>query len=141
MKRLVSAFVVIAGMGVASTARADSPGSEAARVALAEKADLPNLRPVLPSLLRDRDGSRPDDEDGQAPSREVQREAEKSAGSAAADAHAAAEARKAAREAARAEADHQSASEKVRTEQVKKDKQDGNNGKDKPPKPPKPPKA
>jgi hypothetical protein len=143
MMRLVSALVVIAGMGMASVARADSPASQAARVALAEKADLPSLRPVLPSLLRDRDVTRPDDDEGQAPSREARREAEKSAGAAAADAHAATEARKAAREAARAEADQRSASDKVRTEKVKKDKNGGNGGnggKEKPPKPPKPPK-
>lgn len=120
--KLISAFSVIAGMGLASTALADSPASQAARVALAEKADLPSLRPVLPSLLRDRDALEPDGDGRPAPSREAQREAEQSASSAAADAHAAVEARKAAREAAKAEADQQSASDKVRTEKVKKDK-------------------
>ncbi len=134
MVRPFSALLVVAGMGLASVARADSAATEAARVALTEKADLPTLRPVLPSLLKDRDVLEPEGDERQAPTRDAQREAEKSAGSAAADAHAAAEARKAAREAARAEADTQSAADKVRTEKVKKDK------KDHPPKPPKPPK-
>lgn len=132
MKRPVSALLVIAGMGVASVARAESPASEAARVALAEKADLPALRPVLPSLLRDRDAQEPDGDDRRAPTREAERDAVNSASSAAADAHAATEARKAAHEAAKAEADHQSAADKVHTDKVKKDK------KDHPPHPPHP---
>lgn len=125
--KLISTLVIIAGMGVASAAgAAESPASEAAHVALAEKADLPSLRPVLPRLLGDRDSTKQGDGDRQGPSREAQREGEKTAASAAADAHAAADARKAAREAARAEADQQSASEKVKTEKVKKEKKDKN---------------
>ncbi len=121
----ISPLLVIAGMGLASAAGAETPASEAARVALAEKADLPSLRPVLPSLLGDRDSTDRDDEDNrQGPSREAKGEAEKNASSAAVDAHAAADARKAAREAARAAADQQSASEKARADKVKNDKKD-----------------
>jgi hypothetical protein len=132
--KVIPALVAIAGMAPASAPRAESAADQAARVALAEKADLPSLRPVLPSLLRDSDALEPGGDGRLPPSREAWREAERSAGSAAADAHAALEARKAAREAARAEADRQSASEKVRTEKVKKDKKEK---KDKPDKPPK----
>jgi hypothetical protein len=117
----IAIMSVIAAMGLASVPRAaGSPASEAARVALAEKADLPNLRPVLPSLLNDRDVVEPG-EGRQGPSREAQREAGKTAGSAADQAHAAAEARAAAREAARAEADQSSAAEKARDKHVKQD--------------------
>src|SRR5512142_3356994 len=118
----ISTMVVIAGMGLASVPRAaGSPASEAAHVALAEKADLPNLRPVLPSLLNDRDVVEPDGGDRQGPSREAKSEAGKSAGSAAAAAHAAAAARAAARDAARAEADESSAAEKAHEKRVKQD--------------------
>jgi hypothetical protein len=128
----ISTLIAIVGMGLASaTPAAGSPASEAARVALTEKADLPSLRPVLPNLLGDRDDA--ERGDGlQGPSREAQREAEKNAGSAAAGAHAAAAARKEAREAARAAADQLSASEKANSDKVKKDKKDK---KDKPQKP------
>ncbi len=125
--KLISTLVIIAGMGLANAAgAAESPASEAARVALAEKADLPSLRPVLPSLLGDRDSTEQGDDVRQGSSREAQREGEKTAASAAADAHAAADARKAAREAARAEADQQSASEKTKTDKVKKDNKNKN---------------
>ncbi len=122
MKPISTVMMIVAGMGVASVPRAaGSPASEAAHVALAEKADLPALRPVLPSLLNDRDVVEPDGGDRQGPSREAEREAGNSASSAADAAHAANAARAAAREAARAEADENSAAEKVHENKVKSD--------------------
>ncbi len=122
MKSIPRMIVMIAGMGLASVPRAaGNPASEAAHVALAEKADLPTVRPVLPSLLNDRDVVEPDGGDRQGPSREAEREAGKTAGSAADAAHAANAARAAARDAARAESDQNSAAEKAHENKVKSD--------------------
>ena len=125
----ISTLLVLAGMGLASAAlAAGTPASEAAHQALAEKANLPHLRPVLPSLLTDRDALDPSGTDRQDAFGAARREVEKAANPAAAEAHAAAaaraEARAAARAAAAAAADEHAAAEKVRTDQVKKDKKD-----------------
>ncbi len=113
---LLSTLIAMAGMGLSSGARADLP-ADAAREALAEKADLPARPPVLPRLSIGRDDPEPAGAADADPDRAANREVQKAA-SRAATAQAAA----AARAAARAEADERSAAEKARDRKVKRDR-------------------
>jgi hypothetical protein len=125
--RPVQTMLLLAALLLSPTVRAEEPAGAggvqvAVRDALAEKANLPALRPSLPSLLADRDGpglgARTD---GQETAQEARGEAEKSAGREQSNAHAAAARKEAAAAAADAAADEHGASEQAQVHKAKKD--------------------
>lgn len=130
-----TALAIAAGICMLAPGRPlSAPAEEAARdavfEALASKADLPAVRPVLPSLIAEREAFRPYAADDRGKRAKASKEARGAARSEAAKANAAAARTEAARAAGAAKDDARSAAEKVREEKTRK--------KPKPPKPPRP---
>ncbi len=132
-----TALAIAAGICLLAPGRSlPAPAGESARdavfEALASKADLPAVRPVLPSLIAERDALRqPDDVIEGAKRAKASKEVRGAARSEAAKANASAARAEAARALGAAKDDARRAAEKVREEKTRK--------KPKPPKPPKPP--
>jgi hypothetical protein len=126
----IAAGICLLAPGRPLPAPAANTARDAVFEALAAKADLPAVRPVLPSLMAERDALRPDDVGDRAKRAKAAKEARGSARSEAAKANASAARSEAARAAGAAKDDARRAAEKAREEKTRK--------KPKPPKPPRP---
>ncbi|HYD41044.1 MAG TPA: hypothetical protein VEB43_09440 [Anaeromyxobacter sp.] len=126
----IAAGICLFAPGRPLPAPAGKDARDAVFDALASKADLPAVRPVLPSLIAERDALRPDDAGVRAKREKAAKEARRSVRSESAKANASAARSEAARAAGAAKDDARRAAEKVREEKTRK--------KPKPPKPPRP---
>jgi hypothetical protein len=109
--------LALPSIGRAGGPTADSSARTAIQEALSEKADLPLLRPSLPSFLAERNL----DPSSTRADGEARGEAEKSAGSEQSKAHGAAARGEAASAAAGADADEHGAADQARVKKAKKD--------------------
>ncbi len=127
MRLMTATLLFLASLALPPLGRAEAAESAGARAAVREaltaKADLPALRPSLPSLLLDREerGTSGSRADGGAKGQELRDEAEKAARPEQANPHAAAARGEAASAAAEAAADEHGAADQARLRKAKKD--------------------
>ena len=116
----IAAGICLLAPGRHLSAPAEGAARDAVFEALASKADLPAVRPVLPSLIAEREALRPGDAEDRGKRGKAAKEARGAARSEAAKASASAARTEAARAAGAAKDDARRAAEKVREEKTRK---------------------